>query len=112
MVGRRLALLAPALAIGVAVSGCNASALTKRELVVHFDAAATQAQHRAALEACAHATPAATPEPFSTAGPASNLVGDVRFRIDHADDRDIATLETCLSRQPGVQGDEIPDLTN
>jgi hypothetical protein len=29
---------------------------------------------------------------------------DVRFRIDRADDRDIARLEVCLQKQPGVIG--------
>ena len=107
---RRLALLVPALA--VAASACNTDALSKRELVVHFDPTATSAQHRAALDGCAHVTPHASPEPFSTTGPVSNQINNVRFRIDHADDRDLAHLETCLSKQPGVVGDDIPDLTN
>ncbi len=110
MVGPRLALLVPVLA--VAVSACNASALTKRELVVYFASSATNAQREAALQACGHISPEAKPEPFSTKGPVANQVGDVRFRIDHADDRDIAHLETCLHNQPGVVGDKIPDLTD
>ncbi|HWC36717.1 MAG TPA: hypothetical protein VG650_18055 [Mycobacteriales bacterium] len=110
--GARFALPAAVLAVAAAVAGCNASALTKRELVVHFADTATQATHRAALDACAHATPEATPEPFTTSGPVSNQVGDVRFRIDHADDKAIATLETCLAKQPGVEGVDIPDLTD
>jgi hypothetical protein len=36
----------------------------------------------------------------------------VRFRIDHADDKDIALLTECLSRQPGVVGVDTPDLTD
>jgi hypothetical protein len=112
MLGRRLALLSSALVVAVAVTGCNASALSRRELVVHFDPAATSAQHRSALDACAHATTEATPEPFSTTGPVSNQINNVRFRIDHADDRDIAHLETCLGQQPGVVGVDIPDLAN
>lgn len=110
MIRRRLALVVPALAVGVAAAGCNTDALTKRELVVRFADDATQAQHRAALEACADASPQASPEPFSTSGPASNRVGDVRFRIDHANDRDIAQLESCLGKQPAVIGFDIPDL--
>src|SRR5579862_2851244 len=102
MVGRRLGLSVAALAGAVAVSGCNASALSKRELVVYFSPSATTAQHKAALDACSHVTPEASPEPFVTTGPAADQVGDVRFRIDHADDRDIAHLETCLQAQPGV----------
>ncbi|MGN6474580.1 MAG: hypothetical protein ACTHK4_13165, partial [Mycobacteriales bacterium] len=94
------------------VSGCNASALTKRELVFYFDSSASTAQHRAALDACAHVTPEATPEPFSTSGPVANQVGNVRFRIDHADDKAIAQIEECMDRQAGVKGVDIPDLTD
>jgi hypothetical protein len=112
MQARRLAPLACVVACLVTAAACNASALSKRELVVHFAASATQAQHRAALVACSHATPDATPEPFSTSGPAANQVGDVRFRIDHADDKAIATVESCLAKQPGVRGFDIPDLTD
>jgi hypothetical protein len=101
-----------AAALGLVLAGCNASALTKRELVVYFTPDATQSQHLAALDACAHVTPEATPEPFSTTGPAADTVGNVRFRIDHADDKALAELETCLSKQPGVQGADIPDLTD
>ena len=34
----------------------------------------------------------------------SDAVGDVRFRVDHADDKDLAMLTECLNRQPGVEG--------
>ncbi|HVX69657.1 MAG TPA: hypothetical protein VHA79_08215 [Mycobacteriales bacterium] len=112
MVARRLVSIASAVAIAAAVSGCNAAALSKREMVVHFDPSATTEQHRAALDACAHVTTAATPEPFSTTGPVSNQINNVRYRIDHANDRDIALLTTCLSKQPGVIGEDIPDLSN
>jgi len=96
----------------LAVSGCNDSALTKRELVVYFNDNSPESVHLAALRACGHATPEATPEPFATSSLQSNNVGDVRFRIDHADDKALATLENCLSRQPGVVGVDIPDLTD
>lgn len=94
------------------VSGCNTSALTKRELVVYFNQDASAAQHDAALKACAHVTPEATPEPFQTSSVPADNVGDVRFRIDHANDKALATLENCLYKQAGVKGAEIPDLTN
>jgi hypothetical protein len=112
MVGRRLALPIVAVAVGLILSGCNANALSKRELVFYFNSAATTAQHRAALDACAHVTPEATPEPFTTSGPVSNQVGDVRFRIDHADDKAIAQLTECMTKQPGVKGVDTPDLTD
>ena len=43
---------------------------------------------------------------------ASDAVGDVRFRIDHADDKDFALLTECLNKQPGVAGVDVPDLTD
>jgi hypothetical protein len=97
----------------LAVSGCNSSALTKQELVVYFKAGAPASDHQAALKACSHASPKAVPEPIPT-GPSlpADTVGNVRFRIDHADDRDIALLTECLNRQPGVSGVDVPDLTN
>jgi len=82
-----------------ATTGCNA---TKRELSVVFSSTATSAEHAAALKACTGAAPHTSPEPQPTG---TKLVGtDVRFRIDSASDRDIAKLETCLQKQPGVQG--------
>ena len=95
----RLLLACLAVAGMAMASGCNA---TKRELVVVFASSATAAQHAAALHACTGAAPHTTPEPMPTGG---HVVGsDVRFRIDSANDKDIARLETCLQRQPGVQG--------
>jgi hypothetical protein len=96
----------------VSLSGCNTSALEKQELEVVFTDNATQAQHVQALDACAHATPLATPEPFATSALPSDNVGDVRFRTDHANDKAIALLEACLQKQPGVKGFNVPDLTD
>jgi hypothetical protein len=111
---KRRAVAAAAAAVGLVlgVSGCNTSALTKRELVVYFADNASQAEHRAALTACAHATPSAHPEPFVEGNLASDSVGDIRFRIDHTDDHDLAILYACLNKQPGVKGVDIPDLTD
>ena len=94
------------------LSGCNSSSLTKRELVVYFQQNAPQSEHVAALHACGHVTPAAVPEPIGKSNLLSNSVGDVRFRIDHADDKQIAELTECLNKQPGVVGFDIPDLTD
>ena len=46
------------------------------------------------------------PEPLPTGASArlaSAQVNDVRFRVDHASDRDINQLLLCLRRQPGVR---------
>jgi hypothetical protein len=89
----------------LASAGCNGS-ISKRELVVHMAPTATPEQHAAALDACAHASPKASPEPIVHNSYAVSRVADVRFRIDHADDGDIAELERCLAQQPGVLGFE------
>ncbi len=109
---RRLLVAALAAGTTLALAGCNTSALTKRELVFYFSPNATQAEHKAALTACEHVTPEAVPEPFDTSGPTADLVGDVRFRIDHANDKEIAEVEDCMNKQPGIAGVDIPDLTD
>jgi hypothetical protein len=93
-------------------SGCNTSSLTKREAVVYFTDTASETDHVDALNACAHVAPDVHAEPITTSTLPSNQVGNVRFRIDHANDRDIALLTECLDKQPGVKGFDIPDLTN
>ncbi len=109
---RRLALCTVAVALFGSLAGCNSSTLTKQELVVYFTQNAPASEHTAALKACAHAAPNANPEPILKSDLASDQVGDVRFRIDHADDKDIALLTECLNKQPGVVGVGIPDLTD
>jgi hypothetical protein len=109
---RRLAVCG-ALVGGLALlTGCNSSALTKVEMVVYFQQNAPVSDHAAALKACAHAAPNVNPEPIVPGNLASDAVGDVRFRIDHADDKDLALLTECLNKQPGVAGVDIPDLTD
>jgi hypothetical protein len=105
-----LALVAAAAGLA-ATSGCNAN-LSKREMVVHFTPSATAAQHRAARAACATAAPDVSPEPIVHTKFASTLVDDVRFRVDHADDKDLSLLYACLQKQPGVLGVDDPmDMT-
>jgi hypothetical protein len=112
MVVRRVVAAAIAAGLALVLAGCNTSALTKRELVFYFSPNATQAEHKAALTACEDVTPEAVPEPFDTTGPTADLIGDVRFRIDHADDKAIAEVEDCMNNQPGIAGVDIPDLTD
>jgi hypothetical protein len=111
-VRKRLAVCAAAVASVAAASGCNTSSLSKRELVVHFSIDASAADHAAALAACSDVSTATVPEPMSTSSLPSQSVGDVRFRIDHANDRQVALLTECLDTQPGVVGVDTPDLTN
>jgi hypothetical protein len=79
------------------------SALGKQELVVAFRAGTSQAAMMNARAACSH-VPNATPEPMPTAASATSGVYNVRFRIDHASDANIARLTQCLSRFTSVQG--------
>jgi hypothetical protein len=83
------------------VTGCKG---TQREVIVFFAANAPQSEHEAALHACTGVAKHTSPEPIT---PGTHRVAprsDVRFRIDDADDRDIAELEKCLTKQPGVIG--------
>jgi hypothetical protein len=109
---RRQLLCATAAGLVIGLSGCNASALTKVEMVVYFKPNAPLSDHEAALKACGHVSPEAVPEPIVKSTLVSDGVGDVRFRIDHADDKELAELTECLNRQPGVLGVDTPDLTD
>ena len=96
---RLLAATCVAAALVCLAAGCNA---TKRELVVFFTSASTAAQHLAARGNCTGVARHTSPEPLPSSTGGGNP--DVRFRIDQASDKDIATLEACLQRQPGVSG--------
>jgi hypothetical protein len=109
---RRVVLPVAFVITALGATGCNSSALSKQELVVYFNHSAPASERTDALRACAHVTPQATPEPIATSSLPSNAVGDVRFRIDHANDQALALLTECLSKQPGVSGVDVPDLTN
>jgi hypothetical protein len=95
-----------------ALSSCNTSALTKQELVVYFQPGTTTAQKLTALNNCKHATPEAVAERVDRTNLPSDQIGDIRFRIDHADDKQVSLLENCLHKQIGIQGVQIPDLTD
>ncbi|HEX3824446.1 MAG TPA: hypothetical protein VHV79_08275 [Mycobacteriales bacterium] len=109
---RRLVVGVCAAGLLVGLAGCNASALTKVELVVYFNPNAPISDHAAALKACGHVSPQAIPEPIVKSNLVSDNVGDVRFRIDHANDKELAELTECLNKQPGVVGVDTPDLTD
>jgi hypothetical protein len=85
-------------------TGCNAS---RRELTVVFTPGTTADLREAAQRACTGAAPHTSPEPIPTPSGTRGIQRSgslVRFRIDVADDRDIAKLEECLQKQAGVQG--------
>lgn len=91
----------------VAAVGCNA-AFDKREIVVQFAPTASAADHRGALHACGNAAPHVSPEPMVHDKFPSTEINDVRFRVDKANDHDLAQLYRCLSNQPGVLGVSDP----
>ena len=98
-------------ALLILLTGCNAS-LNKREIVVQFSSSASEAEHAATRDACATATPKASPEPIVHNKYATTHIDDVRFRVDKANDHDLAQLYKCLAKQPGVIGVSDPmDMT-
>ena len=94
-----------------ALAGCGrlGQNITKREVVVHFGPDATSAQHLAARAACT-GLPHASPEPLPGGTRLSQRLNDVRFRVDNASDRELLNLYTCLQKQPGVVGVDIPSI--
>lgn len=80
------------------MSGCKYSkALGEQEWVVIFKPGATQAEHRLVLNACG-SLPHVAGEPMGTGTLESELDSNVRFRVDKADDADLAALSTCIGQ--------------
>ncbi len=101
-VGIMLAALAPA------VAGCATFDRTfgKQEAVVQFQPQTPNSVRLKVRAACSH-VPQAIPEPLPTDHLASDLASDVRYRVDHASDGDLAKLQQCLQRFPSVVGIEF-----
>ena len=97
--GIMLAVLAPAAA------GCASfdRAFGKQEAVVQFQAQTSNSVRLKVRAACSH-VPQAIPEPLPTDHLASDMVYDVRYRVDHASDGDLAKLQQCLQKFPSVVG--------
>jgi hypothetical protein len=104
---RRLVTPALVLLLVPGIAGCNA-AFGKREVVVNFTSTATPQQHAAARTACTGVAPHTSPEPIVHNQFASSRVADIRFRVDKANDHDLAQLFICLGHQPGVLGVSDP----
>ena len=93
--------VATAVVLLAGMSGCKG---TQREVIVFFAADAPQSDHDNALRACTGSAKHTSPEPISAGTHRVAPTSDVRFRIDSANDHDIAQLEKCLTKQPGVIG--------
>jgi hypothetical protein len=103
--GRRVAALAAAASVCVAISGCHAtSGLSKEEIVVVFNPGTTQADHTAVWMACQN-LPGIAEEPLvSTSKYKSTLLNNVRFRVDKASNYQQQQLFACLTKQKSVSG--------
>lgn len=100
-----IAALLPALLGGLV--GCG-KYTAQREVVVTFKPRATQAEHDAARAACTGVVARSTPVPKPTSTLRSVQLHDVRFRVDSANDGELAQLYECLRHQPGVLGINLP----
>jgi hypothetical protein len=90
------------------VAGCATFDRTfgKQEAVVQFQPQTPNSVRLKVRAACSH-VPQAIPEPLPTDHLASDLDSDVRYRVDHASDGDLAKLQQCLQRFPSVVGIEF-----
>ena len=91
-----------------AVAGCATFDRTfgKQEAVVQFQPQTANSVRLKVRAACSH-VPQASPEPLPTDHLASDMTYDVRYRVDHASDGDLAKLQQCLQRFPSVVGIEF-----
>jgi hypothetical protein len=102
------AALAPVLALALAAAGCSSfdAAFGKQEAVVQFQPQTPNSVRLKVRAACSH-VPQATPEPLPTDHLASDMLYDVRYRVDNASDGDLAKLQQCLQKFPSVTGIEF-----
>jgi hypothetical protein len=102
------AALAAAAALALPVAGCSTFDKTfgKQEAVVQFQPQTPNSVRLKVRAACSH-VPQATPEPLPTDHLASDMLNDVRYRVDNASDGDLAKLQQCLQKFPSVAGIEF-----
>jgi hypothetical protein len=92
------------------LTSCRTTVSLKREVVVVFKPGSTPADRDRVRAACADASPHASPEPVGPGTLKSSRVNDVRYRVDKADDSELAKLYTCLTKDPSVRGVNLPDM--
>ncbi len=90
------------------VTGCAKfdAALGRQEAVVQFKNGTPDSTRLHVRAACSH-IPQATPEALPTDHRASDLLYNVRYRVDNASNAQIAELEQCLQKYPSVLGIDI-----
>ena len=93
----------------VLLTSCRTTVTLNREVVVVFKPGTTAADRDRVRSACATVAPHASPEPQGPGELKSSRLNDVRFRVDGADDRDLAQLYACLTKDPAVRGVRLPE---
>ncbi len=98
-------MLVTGLAVLGLATGCAKfdAALGKQEVVVTFQTGTTKATRLEVRAACSH-IPNAKPEPLPTDHLASDQLYNVIYRVDHADNAQVAQLYQCLQKYPAVAG--------
>jgi hypothetical protein len=110
---RRMLLLAAG--VTLVATACNAnlySGLGRQVAEFTFSASATQAMRAHALKACSGlpGTKAYRLPPKNSS--LASQIYDVRFDVTHADNLQLQRLISCMTKQPGVQGVNIPDQSD
>jgi hypothetical protein len=110
---RRLAGMGLILAAAAALAGCAQfdKALGQREAVVAFRPGTPVSQRLNVRSTCAK-IPAVTAPPLPSDLSSPYALQELIFRIDHASDTDVARLETCLGKFPGVAGVTLQDASD
>ena len=110
---RRVAGAGLALAAAAALGGCARfdAALGQRQAVVSFRTGTPVSQRLAVRSACAKA-PAVIPQPLPSDLNSPYALRQLTFQITHASDADVAQLEKCLARFPGVAGLTLQDSSD
>jgi hypothetical protein len=110
---RRLAGTALILVAAAALAGCSQfdKALGQREAIVSFRSGVPVSQRLSARSTCAK-VPAVTAPPLPSDLGSPYALQQLIFRIDHASDADVARLETCLEKFPGVAGVTLQDSSD
>ena len=110
---RRLSGAGLILLAAAALAGCSQfdKALGQREAVVTFRSGTPVSQRLAVRSTCAKVH-AVTAPPLPSDLSAPYALQQLTFRIDHASDADVARLETCLEKFPGVAGVTLQDSSD
>ena len=99
-----------ALLAAAALTSCRTTVTLNREVVVVFKPDSTTADRDRVRSECGDVSPHASPVPVGPGTLKSSRVNNVRFRVDKADDAELAKLYSCLTKDPSVRGVTLPDM--